>query len=136
MANIENIRKWVAALRSGEYSQTKKVLRDDHGFCCLGVACDVYAKEYGLEWESIKRPVHYESGAAPTASGYHFNGVGDLLPDEVYEWLGLDGPNPEVNRNVLGGDGGFEYADQLTYLNDDAGADFDVIAAAIEKEFL
>lgn len=33
--------KWVAALRSGKYKQTQTVLRDDLGFCCLGVLCDV-----------------------------------------------------------------------------------------------
>lgn len=31
----------VAALRSGNYSQTTKTLCDDRGFCCLGVACDI-----------------------------------------------------------------------------------------------
>ena len=33
--------QWVEALRSGKYAQTKKALRDDAGFCCLGVLCDV-----------------------------------------------------------------------------------------------
>lgn len=34
-------RKWVAALRSGKYRQTKEFLYDGDGFCCLGVACRV-----------------------------------------------------------------------------------------------
>lgn len=34
--------KWVAALRSGKYTQTKGTLRDDRGFCCLGVLLDVW----------------------------------------------------------------------------------------------
>lgn len=33
--------KWIAALRSGKYSQTKCTLRDPAGFCCLGVLCDL-----------------------------------------------------------------------------------------------
>ena len=33
--------KWVAALRSGEYCQTEGSLIDEHGYCCLGVLCDV-----------------------------------------------------------------------------------------------
>ena len=33
-----NQRKWIAALRSGEYEQTQGCLRDNDGFCCLGVA--------------------------------------------------------------------------------------------------
>lgn len=33
--------KWCAALRSGEYAQTRGVLHDSSGFCCLGVLCVV-----------------------------------------------------------------------------------------------
>lgn len=40
--------KWVAALRSGKYSQAKYSLQDRHGFCCLGVLCEV-AKAEGIE---------------------------------------------------------------------------------------
>lgn len=35
------IRNWLKALRSGQYSQVKKVLQNDQGYCCLGVACAV-----------------------------------------------------------------------------------------------
>ena len=37
----ENRRRWVEALLSGKYAQTKGVLHNDQGFCCLGVWCDV-----------------------------------------------------------------------------------------------
>lgn len=33
--------QWLVALRSGRYQQTKSRLRDETGFCCLGVLCDV-----------------------------------------------------------------------------------------------
>lgn len=33
--------KWIAALRSGDYCQTKGKLIDEQGYCCLGVLCDV-----------------------------------------------------------------------------------------------
>ena len=33
--------KLLAALRSGDYTQTRGRLRDDTGFCALGVLCDV-----------------------------------------------------------------------------------------------
>ena len=36
------IRKWCEALRSGKYSQTTGKLQDEKGYCCLGVACDVF----------------------------------------------------------------------------------------------
>ena len=33
--------EWIAALRSGEYNQTTRTLKDNYGFCCLGVACEI-----------------------------------------------------------------------------------------------
>ena len=33
--------KWVEALRSGKYKQTKGELKNGQGFCCLGVACEI-----------------------------------------------------------------------------------------------
>ena len=44
-----NAQKWVDALRSGEYTQGQSCLRKTvegvSTFCCLGVACDIYAQE-------------------------------------------------------------------------------------------
>ena len=34
-------RKWLKALRSGEYNQIEGELRSRKGHCCLGVLCDV-----------------------------------------------------------------------------------------------
>jgi len=34
-------RKWINALRGGEYKQTRGELRDHLGYCCLGVLCDI-----------------------------------------------------------------------------------------------
>lgn len=42
--NKKNITKWINALRSGRYKQTKYTLQDAGGYCCLGVACDVFIK--------------------------------------------------------------------------------------------
>lgn len=40
--NPEIKAKWIAALTSGEYEQTTKMLhRTNNGYCCLGVLCDV-----------------------------------------------------------------------------------------------
>lgn len=36
---------WVDALRSGQYKQTKNKLQTNEGYCCLGVLCDIYAKQ-------------------------------------------------------------------------------------------
>lgn len=36
------MKKWVAALRSGEYKQNAGInLKTDLGYCCLGVLCEV-----------------------------------------------------------------------------------------------
>lgn len=43
----DNAKKWVAALRSGEYMQGLRALVDGDCYCCLGVACKVYEKEVG-----------------------------------------------------------------------------------------
>ena len=71
--------KWVAALRSGEYAQYAGGLRINPtnrpaGFCCLGVLCDLHAKEGLGEWENLV----YAPAAKAGRSGY--------LPAEVVQW--------------------------------------------------
>lgn len=43
--------KWIAALRSGKYQQTTHYLKDDDGFCCLGVLCDIQ----GADFDAIRQ---------------------------------------------------------------------------------
>lgn len=38
----KQMRKWLKALRSGKYKQTISSLQDRNGYCCLGVACEVF----------------------------------------------------------------------------------------------
>ena len=40
----EHLRKWVEALRSGDYKQAEGALSRGDSYCCLGVACDIYRK--------------------------------------------------------------------------------------------
>jgi hypothetical protein len=41
--NIEQIKAWIEALRSGRFKQGVSVLETaDHRFCCLGVACRIF----------------------------------------------------------------------------------------------
>jgi len=48
--NPEDKAKWVAALRSGQYTQGRGELKDYYGcFCCLGVACEIGIAEEGIE---------------------------------------------------------------------------------------
>lgn len=76
----ENAKKWVAALRSGEYQQTKSRLQNSKGYCCLGVACDLYEKELGVK-------------VLPRCSGYYdATQEGEELSgnfEPVRVWLGL-----------------------------------------------
>lgn len=45
----EEIKKWVIALRSGKYKQTSYRLQDKYGYCCLGVACDIFIPKNKLK---------------------------------------------------------------------------------------
>lgn len=40
MTEAERKQKWIDALRSGEYQQTRCTMKDDKGYCCLGVYMD------------------------------------------------------------------------------------------------
>jgi hypothetical protein len=55
---LEVMDLWIAALRSGEYTQTTGKLKRTHtgyeGFCCLGVLCDLARKDGGEDWEASK----------------------------------------------------------------------------------
>jgi len=71
--------KWVEALRSGEYRQTKHKLHTKRGgFCCLGVLCEVAIKE-GLD-------VKKNAGS----DRYFYDHEEFTLPSRVQAWAGLD----------------------------------------------
>lgn len=125
--------RWVAALRSGNYSQTIGFLRNEDGYCCLGVLCD------------IKNP---EEWSANCEGNYAFFGATGQLPEDVYRWAELPGCNPDViipcgecknGKNSNGytcqvcygsGDGG----STLSGLNDYSRWTFDRIADVIEEQ--
>lgn len=115
--------EWLAALRSGTYSQTKGYLRTDEGYCCLGVACDVA----GIPSERL----------STTAWNFGRYRMDQVLPEEGEEWLGVNTANPDIdfpahgyrnerlNETVYG-------AVSLAGLND-SGWTFEEIADAIEE---
>ena len=53
------VREWIAALRAGAYPQDRSYLRTLSGFCCLGVACDLFNESVwrtapdGLSWKYL-----------------------------------------------------------------------------------
>lgn len=102
-----NVQKWITALRSGDYEQTTEVLRGDVGFCCLGVACDIHAKETKMEWSDDRSYMQHLTD----------------LPEEVVEFYGLPfskGILVEILNNSNPVD--------LTILNDNYGYSFSMIA--------
>jgi hypothetical protein len=60
-------RKWVEALRSGEYAQGHQTLRDETGaMCCLGVLAHIQGCDLG-SWshedrQTIRLPPEYDAG--------------------------------------------------------------------------
>ena len=82
--------KWVSALRSGDYKQTKSCLHKGDGFCCLGVLCDLYGKEHNVEWKLVDAGIYYE-----------FQDKKAILPLSVIEWAGVEDDNPEICETPL-----------------------------------
>lgn len=114
----ENAKKWVAALRSGEFKQGKNELENNLSVehCCLGVACRV-AEQNGISLVIDKTNLHGKT---------RFDGNGQLLPSSVRAWLCLASPNGKftvASSNIQ----------SLTRLND-RGVSFSEIADLIESE--
>lgn len=113
----ENMRKWIAALRSGEFKQGTGTLRThDDTYCCLGVACELHRREVGGKWDKF---VDFQNP-------FSYLCARNYLPMEVMKWLGVDHNNPMVS--VLG-----RYH-HLAILND-KGRGFKEIADAIDRTF-
>jgi hypothetical protein len=144
MANIENVKKWIAALRSGEYTQGTGALHkqaDEDGkpdtFCCLGVACDVALKQ-GIPL-SRKAPGNY-------SRNYRYHGVDNpdgwttgILPAPVSAWLGLDGRDITEGSVVFDEDAVSGTIDGVPrdaiFANDALKWSFDQIADKLEDHF-
>lgn len=113
--NADIKKRWVEALRSGEYKQGFTVLHEGNGgFCCLGVLCDIHAKETGEPW------------IQPRSIGeYTYLGNPVYLPRDVQSWAGLEDDSPVVPFK--------EGITSLDVLNDYHRYSFDAIADLIEE---
>lgn len=81
------MQKWVDALRSGAFSQTNGHLKDNIGYCCLGVACEVYRQNTDdpeAEWQPC------EEGDEDGDYVERFMGMEGELPKPVQYRLGLE----------------------------------------------
>lgn len=130
--------KWINALTSGEYKQTKDVLcrinsDGSKSYCCLGVLTDLYQKECDTNTELKKLE---ESIEFPTSPSEKCIGYGDLsrtvlisnqgtLSNSVVEWSELS------NRRGYFNDGEHN---SLSRQNDN-GKTFEEIAEIINTYF-
>jgi hypothetical protein len=95
--------KWIAALRSGEFGQTTKVMKDENSFCCLGLFCHVngldnmrretldYANWVGNFYASNGR---YQNDESPVLCLAEYNDIGktfvqiaDIIEANLEGWV-------------------------------------------------
>lgn len=113
---------WVAALRSGDYKQTKFKLRDvsTGGFCCLGVLCEIS----GLgTWDERDVTPQFIETANPK------NRNSGVLTSGVMRWAGL------TNRIGMYRRPQDDTAGESLSRDNDRGKTFAEIADIIEAKF-
>ncbi len=81
-----NQEKWVAALESGQYKQVKGCLSSDHGYCCLGVACEI------LEIPKTRGDYH---------TYFTYDGDTAVLPDSAKQLLAMRTDNGAINGDAF-----------------------------------
>lgn len=133
--------KWITALRSDEYAQTKGALEispeyleshpgmsDGVGFCCLGVLSALAAKE-GIVTRAPDEFGNIRYGTSEDMC------AGEL-PDAVMDWAGMSSTDGTRITPLDENDDYTEaYRDTLMTLNDSKGYTFKEIADVIEKEY-
>lgn len=108
-------KRWLKALRSGEYAQGTSYLKWQYRgekkaeFCCLGVLCDLAARDGGPEWKG-----HNKLGSN-TAESYMGHTV--AIPPDMRFFLAMN--QAEVNH--------------LIDMNDEFANNFGEIATYIEN---
>lgn len=135
--NVDMMIKWADALESGNYKQGKESLHPfnevtmEYQHCCLGVACELFAKQAGMDrvgqdgwaWGS-----HTSWKVIPESLSLLMFGHADLgnpdlyVPKELWEFRAAVHENLawDPNRKVL-----------AAYLNDTWGLTFQQIAQCI-----
>ncbi len=109
--NLDIKAQWVAALRSGEYSQGRKILANlgpngETSYCCLGVLCEIAAKNNIVTKTQDDENLWYDQDVV-------------YLPKAVIKWADVP-----YNGNFPAGD--------VSKMND-TGKSFNDIAQFIEQ---
>jgi hypothetical protein len=134
--------QWVAALRSGDYTQGQGSLKTrDGSYCCLGVLCAIAPDEVATETFDynggviFRSPFPGDTQAVESESG--------LPTVAVRAWAKLEGTNPLVaTGGAQNGDTAHRFDPEIGYvaqegqllahLNDGAGFSFNQIADLID----
>jgi hypothetical protein len=122
--NKERKTNWTTALRSGNYKQTVGMLRDSKGFCCLGVACDLVAKEGGGKWIGQVDNFHFRDNFEEHRTHSLTKGIKDLYGIEGHCEIDIDCNYKDRQ--------GYPLVLRLTDLNDYYRLTFDQIADVID----
>ena len=90
--------KWVAALRSDEYTQTRETLACDARtkHCCLGVLCELAIKD-GVEMDVVE--IEAEELVARTYT--MFAGEAGGLPESVQQWADVKSRDAWVLKDAV-----------------------------------
>lgn len=126
---IANRRRWIEALRSGEYKQCRGTLYDGTGYCCLGVAEHLFNGEP----EQHGRTYRFSDPTNPE------DWSSSVLTNRTRRLLGFEADCPELFTLVLPEpewDDGLEWvgiSTSLAELNDRYKFGFEQIADLIEE---
>lgn len=110
--------RWAKALRSGKYRQTRARLKNEEGFCCLGVLCSISKK--GRWVQSGSEQYRYRPTGLPEEAN------GTEIPETIQEWAGMKSGGGSITLPELG-------ATSLAELNDTRRYSFKQIAEVIER---
>jgi hypothetical protein len=130
-------KKWLAALRSGEYVQGQSLLKTPDGnYCCLGVLCDLARKAGVVKVKNVTTDYGDEVAPMVITDTYFIsatdpNDKSDIdLPGAVQDWAGLDSSNPRV----IDTNSSYESKNELLSSLNDSGRTFEEIADLIEDQ--
>ena len=92
--------KWLEALRSGRYPQTRDRLRGKFGFCCLGVACDISGKGTWKASLSGQQVFVSPYGSSKTCIPYHLREESGLTGTEHKSLANLNDRRKATFANI------------------------------------
>jgi hypothetical protein len=130
--------RWVKALRSGKYQQTRGALhrtKSQHdipeGYCCLGVLADLADKSKAKDAPNITRRITVDG--TEIFKTPEITGTIGVLPEPIIRWAGMR-PNNHSGGFSVDAPNDIRYT-ELTQLNDSSRLTFEQIADIIEANY-